>query len=161
MAIKAVILTCSDKGSQGGREDKSGKIVQEMLDPAIYQVAAYEVIPDEKDQIKERLINYCDILQADIVLTTGGTGFSLRDITPEATAEVMERPVPGLPEHMRAEGLKHTKKAVLSRGIAGLRGRTLIINLPGSSRGAKESLEAILEILPHAVRMIAGGGHGE
>ncbi len=157
--IKVAILTSSDKCSKGDREDKSGGLIKSMLDPKVYQIEAYDVIPDEKELIKEKLLRYCDKLKVDLVLTTGGTGFSLRDITPEATREVIEREVPGIPEAMRMEGFKITKRAVLSRGIAGLRGTTLIINLPGSSRGVKESLEVILNELPHSVLMIGGGGH--
>jgi molybdenum cofactor synthesis domain-containing protein len=157
--LNTVVLTISDKCSQGGREDKSGKIVQDMLDKNIYKIAKYEIIPDETDQIKEKLIGYADDLKVSLVLTTGGTGFSPRDITPEATKQVIEREVPGIPEAMRAEGFKKTKKAMLSRGVAGIRGNTLIINLPGSSRGAGESLGTIIDELPHAFKMLAGGGH--
>lgn len=157
--IKVAVLTCSDKCFKGGREDKSGKIIQEMLDSNTYQVVKYEIIPDEKDLIKEKIVDYCDKIKVDIVLTTGGTGFSPRDLTPEATKGVIEKEIPGMPEAMRAEGFKKTKRAMLSRGIAGIRGRSLIINLPGSSRGAQESLEVILEELPHGLDMIAGKEH--
>lgn len=157
--LKVAVLTCSDKCSQGGREDKSGKIVMDRLDKNVYEVVKYEIIPDEKNLIKEKLVYYCDELKVDIVLTNGGTGFSLRDVTPEATEEIIEKKVPGIPEAMRMEGFKKTKKAMLSRGIAGLRGKTLIINLPGSSRGALESMEVIIDELPHGLDMIVGREH--
>ena len=156
---KVVVLTISDKCSQGQREDKSGKIVQELAKNLPGEVVKYEIIPDEPQMIKARLIDYCDNLKVDLVLTTGGTGFTPRDFTPEATKEVIERDVPGIPEAMRVECLKLTKRAMLSRGVAGIRGRSLIINLPGSTKGAKESLEAILEGLPHGLDMIAEKEH--
>lgn len=155
----AAVLTISDKCSQGHREDKSGKIVQEIIKALPATVIKYEIIPDEPDMIKERLISYADTLKVDLVLTTGGTGFTARDFTPEATKEVIEREVPGIPEAMRTECLKITKKAMLSRAIAGIRGKTLIINLPGSSRGAQESLEAILDGLAHGLDMIMEREH--
>lgn len=155
---RIVVLTISDRCSRGEREDRSGKIVQELA-RNFGKIEIYEVIPDEPALIKEKLINYCDNLKVDLVLTNGGTGFTPRDFTPEATLEVIEREVPGIPEVMRIEGLKFTKRAMLSRGVAGIRGRTLIINLPGSSRGAKESLELILSELPHGLDMIAGKEH--
>ena len=158
-AYKTAVLTISDKCSQGQREDKSGKIVQEIIQKLPAQIIKYEIIPDEPEMIKERLINYCDNLKVDLVLTTGGTGFTPRDFTPEATKEVIDREVPGIPEAMRVECLKFTKRAMLSRAIAGIRGKTLIINLPGSSRGAKESLEAILDGLDHGLDMLAEKEH--
>ena len=157
--IKVAVLTISDKCSIGEREDKSGKIVKEMLPPDIYQLEKYEIIPDEPALIKEKIIYYCDELKVDLVLTDGGTGFTKRDNTPEATAEVIQKLVPGIPEAMRFEGFKKTKRAMLSRGIAGIRGITLIINLPGSSRGCKESLEVILDELPHGLDMLAEKEH--
>lgn len=156
---KVAVLTVSDKCSQGQREDKSGKIVQEIIKTLPATVIKYEIIPDEPDMIKERLISYADTLKVGLVLTTGGTGFTARDFTPEATKEVIEREVPGIPEAMRTECLKITKKAMLSRAIAGIRGKTLIINLPGSSRGAQESLEAILDGLAHGLDMIMEREH--
>lgn len=156
---KVAVLTISDKCSKGKREDKSGKIVQELVKNLPGEVIKYEIIPDEPDMIKEKLKSFCDDLKVDLVLTDGGTGFTSRDFTPEATKEVIEREVPGIPEAMRTECLKFTKRAMLSRAIAGIRKKTLIVNLPGSSRGAKESLEAILEGLPHGLDMIAGREH--
>ena len=157
--FKVAILTTSDKGSKGEREDKSGKIIMDLLKGGPFEIAHYEMIPDDLEMIKERLIKFCDELQVDLVLTTGGTGFSRRDNTPEATRAVIEKEVPGIPEAIRFEGWKKTKRAMLSRGIAGLRGETLIINLPGSSRGARESLEAIIAELPHGLEMFEGGEH--
>lgn len=156
---KVAVLTISDKCSKGQREDQSGKIVQELVKSLPAEVVRYEIIPDEPAMIKARLMDYADNLKVDLVLTNGGTGFTARDFTPEATKEVIEREVPGIPEAMRIEGLKFTKRAMLSRGVAGIRGKTLIVNLPGSSRGAKESLEAVLEGLPHGLDMIAGKEH--
>lgn len=153
------VLTISDKCSKGEREDKSGKIVQELVKGLPGEVVKYEIIPDEPALIKEKLVFYSDTIKADLVLTTGGTGFTARDFTPEATKEVIERDVPGIPEAMRTECLKFTKKAMLSRAVAGIRGKTLIINLPGSSRGAQESLEVILGGLAHGLDMIAERQH--
>ncbi len=156
---KIAVLTISDKCSKGEREDKSGKIVQELIKQVPAEIVKYEIIPDEPDLIKEKLINYCDNLKVDLVLTNGGTGFTARDFTPEATREVIEKEVPGIPEAMRTSCLRFTKRAMLSRAIAGIRNKTLIVNLPGSSQGAKESLEAILEALPHGLDMVLGKEH--
>lgn len=156
---KVAVLTISDKCSKGEREDKSGKVVQEIVKNLPGDVVKYEIIPDEPEMIKEKIIDYCDNLKADLVLTNGGTGFTARDLTPEATREVIEREVPGIPEAMRTECLGLTKRAMLSRSIAGIRGKSLIINLPGSTRGAKESMEAILEGLPHGLDMILEREH--
>ena len=156
---KVVVLTISDKCTKGQREDKSGKIVQDIVKNLPGEVVHYEIIPDEPEMIKEKLVHYCDVLKVDLVLTNGGTGFTARDFTPEATKEVIEREVPGIPEAMRTLCLSLTKRAMLSRAIAGIRKKSLIINLPGSSRGAKESLEAILEGLPHGLDMIAEREH--
>lgn len=153
------VLTISDKCSKGQREDKSGKIVQDLIKNLPGNVVKYEIIPDEPEIIKERLKNYCDELKVDLVLTDGGTGFTPRDNTPEATREVIEREVPGIPEAMRTLCLGITKKAMLSRGIAGIRGKSLILNLPGSYSGAKESLEAILDGLAHGLDMVIGREH--
>lgn len=156
---KVAVLTVSDKCSQGQREDKSGKIVQEVAKQLPAEIVKYEIIPDEPELIKQKLVDYCDNQKVDLVLTTGGTGFTERDRTPEATKQVIEKEVPGIPEAMRVGCLHLTKRAMLSRGISGIRAKTLIINLPGSSRGAKESLEAILEGLAHGLDMIAGKEH--
>lgn len=153
------VLTISDKCSSGQREDQAGKIAQEIIKNLPGEIVKYEIIPDEPEMIKAKLIDYSDNLKVDLVLTNGGTGFTKRDMTPEATREVIEREVPGIPEAMRFECFKSTKRAMLSRAIAGIRGKTLIINLPGSTRGAKESLEAILEALLHGLDMLAEKEH--
>lgn len=156
---KVVVLTISDKCSIGQREDKSGMIVQEIIKDLPGDVVKYEIIPDEPDMIIERLKYFSDTLKADLILTTGGTGFTERDFTPEATKKVIEKEVPGIPEAMRTECFRFTKRAMLSRAIAGIRGKSLIINLPGSSKGAKESLEVILGGLAHGLDMIVGREH--
>jgi molybdopterin adenylyltransferase len=153
-AMTAAVLTMSDKGSRGEREDLSGPAIVELVRGIGIEVTNYEVIPDEKALIKERLIHYSKLV--DIIFTTGGTGLSPRDVTPEATLEVIEREVPGMAETMRLEGLKKTRRAMLSRAVAGVRGRSLIINLPGSPKAIKEGLEAVLEVIPHAVEKIKG-----
>jgi len=157
--FKVAVLTISDKCSNGQREDESGKIVKKMIGNLPGEVIKYEIIPDEPEMIKQRLVDFCDNLKVDLILTNGGTGFTARDLTPEATREVIEREVPGIPEAMRTECLKLTKRAMLSRSIAGIRGKTLIINLPGSTRGAKESMEVILDGLPHGLDMILEKEH--
>ena len=158
-SFKAAVLTSSDRCSRGEAADESGKLAAGLLRTVGAVIVAGAVVPDEPEAIKARLLSYCDELKADVVITTGGTGFGRRDVTPEATAQVIERAIPGLPELMRAEGLKKTRKAALSRGIAGIRGDTIIINLPGSPKAVKESLEAVLDLIPHALEMLRGGGH--
>ncbi len=157
--IKSAILTVSDSCSQHKREDVSGQTIKNLLGDDKFEICEYKIVADEQLSIKEALIYFADELKADIVLTTGGTGFGPRDVTPEATADVCQKMVPGLTELMRSEGLKHTKKAILSRGSAGIRENTLIINLPGSPKAVKESLEVILDVLGHAVEMMRGAGH--
>lgn len=132
--IKVAILTASDKGARGEREDKSAAIIREML-AGLGEVIAYDVVADERQLLAAKMREFCDLTRADLVLTTGGTGFSPRDVTPEATREVIEREVPGLPEAMRAASLKVTPQAMLSRAVAGIRGQTLIVNLPGALKG--------------------------
>lgn len=157
--IKVAILTVSDSCSKGQREDVSGQTIRNMLSADKFEICGYKVVADEQQSISEELVNFADVLSADIVLTTGGTGLGPRDVTPEATASVCQKMVPGLAETMRSEGLKKSRNAVLSRAVAGIRENTLIINLPGSPKAVKESLEAILNVLDHAVDMMAGLGH--
>lgn len=156
---KVAVLTISDRCHEGKREDKSGKVVQDIIRNLPAEVVIYEIVPDEPEIIKEKLKSYADNLKVDLVLTNGGTGFTARDLTPEATREIIEREVPGIPEAMRVECLKFTKRAMLSRAVAGIRGKTLIINLPGSTKGAGESLEAILDGLAHGLDMLANKEH--
>jgi molybdopterin adenylyltransferase len=153
--ISAAILTLSDKGSAGQREDLAGPLIREMIAGMGATTEYYEVIPDEKGLIKEKLIDYS--MKVDLVLTTGGTGLSPRDVTPEATREVIDKEIPGIAEAMRSAGLQKTKRAMLSRAVAGVRGNTLIINLPGSPKAVKEGLEAVMDVIPHAVEKIKGG----
>jgi len=150
------ILTISDRGSRGEREDLSGPVIRELVSKVGGEVRQYDIVPDEKEIIAQRLKEWADVLRLDLVLTTGGTGLTPRDVTPEATREVIERPAPGFSEAMRQEGLKKTPLSMLSRGISGVRARTLIINLPGSPRGVRESLEVILPALPHAIETLRG-----
>lgn len=153
---KTGILIMSDKGSRGEREDGSGQQIRKMLADQGFQFDYYDIIPDEEEIIKEKLIYACDQLELDIVFTSGGTGFSSRDVTPEATLEVIQRLTPGIPEAIRFYGLQKTPKAMLSRAVAGMRGKTLIINLPGSVKGVRESIEAILPALGHGLDIIIG-----
>lgn len=157
--ITVCVLTLSDKGSRGEREDTSGPAIKEMVAAIGAEVRHYEIIPDEEELLKERLIHFSDDPKerVDLIITTGGTGLSPRDITPEATAKVIEREVPGIAEAMRAEGLRKTSSAMLSRAMAGVRGETLIINLPGSPRAVRENLGVVLDAIEHAVEKIKGG----
>ncbi len=157
--IKVAILTVSDSCSKGQREDVSGQTIRNMLSADKFEICRYKVVADEHQRITRELVNFADVVNPDIVLTTGGTGLGPRDVTPEATAAVCQKMVPGLAETMRLEGLKKSRNAVLSRGVVGIRENTLIINLPGSPKAVKESLEAILNVLDHAVDMMAGLGH--
>ena len=157
--IEVAVLTASDRCSRGEAADESGKLISEMVKTIGGRTVARDMVPDEIPAIKKKLLHYCDRLKVNVVITTGGTGFSGRDVTPEATGGVIEKNIPGLSELMRAEGLKKTKKAVLSRGICGIRKNTIIINLPGSPKAVKESLEAILDLIPHSLEMLKGGGH--
>jgi molybdopterin adenylyltransferase len=153
--MKVGILTVSDKGARGEREDRSGPAVREMIETAGGEVARTKIVPDERDDIRAVLIAWSDE-GLELILTTGGTGFSPRDWTPEATKSVIEREAPGLPEAMRRAGAEKTPTAMLSRAAAGIRGSTLIVNLPGSEKAARESLAAILPALPHGVDILKG-----
>ncbi len=152
--IAAAILTLSDRGFRGERQDTAGPLIRDMLKTLDANTVHYEIIPDEKELIKEKLIGYST--SVDLIITTGGTGLSPRDLAPDATLEVIDRQIPGIPEAMRMAGLGKTKRAMLSRAVAGVRGTTLIINLPGSPRAVKEGLEAIMDVIPHAIEKIKG-----
>ncbi len=154
--MRVAILTLSDKGSRGERVDESGPALSAWLTERSAHIVAAAVIADELEQIAEMLVTWSDADSADLILTTGGTGVSPRDVTPEATTQVVERLIPGLGELMRFKSLEKTPMASLSRAVAGIRHRTLIINLPGSPRGAVENLEAVWPTLPHAIAKIRG-----
>ncbi|MBF8267435.1 MAG: mog [Dehalococcoidia bacterium] len=148
------VLTVSDMGAKGQREDTSGQTIKDILVPLGFSIARYEIVPDEREIISARLSEWADGGEVDLLLTTGGTGLGPRDVTPEATLAVIQRPVPGIPEAMRQGGLRHTPLAMLSRAAAGIRGSCLIINLPGSPRAVQEGLEAIIEVIPHALETL-------
>jgi len=153
--IRVGILTVSDRSASGEREDKTHEAIREVLTEG-FEVAAYEVVPDVPAQIRRVLRLWTDQMGLDLILTNGGTGLAPRDHTPEATREVLDKEVPGIVELMRVEGFKKTPLAALSRGVAGVRKRTLIINLPGSPEGAADSLRAVLPVIPHAVEVLTG-----
>ncbi len=154
--IKIGILTISDKGSRGEREDLSEKVIEEVIRKINGEVKYYQIIPDEKDIIQAELIKAVDKLHLDLILTTGGTGLGKRDVTPEATLAIIEKEVLGISEIIRSESFKKTNRAILSRGVAGIRKESLIINLPGSPKGVRESLEIVLEALPHGIEILKG-----
>lgn len=161
MAYTAAIITVSDKGARGERIDTAGPALAAMLQTEGYEVIYTSIVPDEEADIRQQLIKCTDELRASLVLTTGGTGFSPRDITPETTRAVIERETPGLPELMRAESMKITPHGCLSRSAAGIRGRSLIVNLPGSEKGAGENLAAILKPLQHGLKMLLSEGSAD
>jgi molybdopterin adenylyltransferase len=150
------ILTLSDKGARGERQDTSGAAIGELLAPLGASIRRVEILPDDLESIAETLSAWSDSGELDLIVTTGGTGLAPRDVTPEATLRVVDRLAPGLAELMRAEGLRHTPMAALSRAVVGMRGRTLIINLPGSEKGVRENLSVLLPLLPHAVETQRG-----
>ena len=153
--FKVGIITASDKGSRGEREDVSGREIVDLLH-GLAEVASYLVVPDEKEVLSAQMIHMADSLGVDLILTTGGTGLSPRDVTPEATLAVIDRLVPGIPEAMRAASMRITDRAMLSRAVAGTRGRTLIINLPGSPKAVKECLAVVLPVLEHGLAILSG-----
>ena len=161
MAFSAAVITISDKGYRGERVDTSGPNLVSILKEKGYDVVYTGIVPDEKEIIKAELIKCSDELGIALVLTTGGTGFSPRDITPEATMEVVERPTPGIPEAMRAESMKITPKGCLSRSAAGIRRRSLIINLPGSKKASQENILAVIDPVEHGLEMLLGEGSAD
>lgn len=159
--ISVGILTVSDRSYRGEREDLSGPLIREMVTEHLKAKVELEaVVPDNADIIKGTLMVWTDEVGLDLIITTGGTGFAPRDVTPEATRAVIEREAPGLAEVMRAEGLKATPHAMLSRAVCGIRGRTLIVNLPGSPKAVRENLETILPAIPHGIELLKGGKGG-
>ena len=154
--FSAGIITVSDRSSQGVREDLSGPAIVTLLSGVTIDVRHTLIIPDEKDKIKEAIKQWADIENLDLIITTGGTGVSPRDVTPDATLEVIDRQLPGMAEAMRHQSMQITPYAMISRAIAGIRGRSLIVNLPGSPKGAKENLDVILPALKHAIEKIKG-----
>ena len=148
------VLTVSTSGYHGQREDTSGQAIKEMLTAPDYGVVHYEIVPDEKETIARRMAQWADDPEVDLILSTGGTGLGPRDVTPEACLSIIDREVPGLAETMRAETLKFTPMAMLSRSVAGIRGNTLIITLPGSPKGVRETLDVVKPVLPHALELL-------
>ncbi|MBW6519396.1 MAG: MogA/MoaB family molybdenum cofactor biosynthesis protein [Desulfoarculaceae bacterium] len=155
--FSCAVLTMSDKGARGERVDTSGAALQEILREEGYQLRAYKMVPDQVEAITETLIQWVDQDKIDLILTTGGTGVSPSDVTPEAMREIIEKEIPGMAEAMRAASLLKTPHAVLSRAMVGIRGRSLIINLPGSQKASRENIEVLLPALPHALDKIQGG----
>lgn len=158
MAITAAVITVSDKGSRGERIDTSGPNLCAVLRDRGYEIVYTSLVPDEKEDIQRELLHAADSIGANLILTTGGTGFSPRDITPEATLPLLERLTPGIPEAMRAESMRITPKGCLSRSVAGIRHRSLIINLPGSKKAAEENLLAVLDPIVHGIEILTGEG---
>ncbi len=156
MTFHAAVLTVSDSGAAGEREDTSGVLVREMLESAGFAVTRYEIVPDSQMKVEETLRRWADGGEVGLIVTTGGTGLAPRDVTPEATKEVIDYEVPGIAEAMRTEGLKKTPMSMISRAIAGVRGNVLIINLPGSPKSVRENLAVVLPVLQHALELLAG-----
>ena len=153
---RAAIITASDSGYRGEREDLSGPVIKEILEREGYEVISMDILPDDQVMLAGKLQEIADSEKAELILTTGGTGFSERDVIPEATEEVIERKVPGIPEAIRAYSMTITKRAMLSRATAGIRGKTLIVNLPGSPKAVRESLEYIIDALAHGLEILSG-----
>jgi len=159
MLWKVGLLSASDKGSRGEREDTSAQVIRELVEEELEgEIVDYRIVPDEQDEIMAALIEMSDYFQADLVLTTGGTGLGLRDVTPEATLKVADRTVPGMADAMRAASMPRTRRAMLFRGVCAIRGRTLIVNLPGDPKGVHEVLMAIMDVLPAALLQVKGLG---
>ncbi|MDT2192155.1 MogA/MoaB family molybdenum cofactor biosynthesis protein [Paenibacillus larvae] len=157
MSWKVAILTASDRGFRGEREDTSAQVIRELVEEEIQgEIIEYRVVPDEMDEIMAALIEMTDYHKADLILTTGGTGLGPRDVTPEATVSVIDREAPGFAEAMRMKSVEKTPRAMLSRAVCGIRGNTLIVNLPGSPKGVHENLAVIIEQLPHALGILSG-----
>lgn len=156
MAYRVAIITLSDKGARGERVDRSGPVIEEMVTEAGYAVVEKQLLSDDRQALTDALIDICDNNRADLILTTGGTGFSRRDNAPEATLDAIERQVPGISEAMRINGLQYTNRSMLSRGVSGIRKYTLIINLPGSPRAVRENLGYVLPALDHGIAMLVG-----
>ncbi len=154
--ISAGIITVSDKGSQGKREDLSGPAIAEMLVGAAIEIKSTIIIPDEKDEIKNAIVDFSDVKKLDLILTTGGTGVSPRDLTPDATLEVIDKQIPGMAEAMRHQSMLITPHAMISRAVAGIRGKSMILNLPGSPKSVRENLAVVLPALKHAIEKIKG-----
>ena len=153
---RVAIITSSDTGYRGEREDLSGPVIKEIVEREGYEVVSMDILPDDQVMLAGKLQEIADSEKAELILTTGGTGFSERDVTPEATEEVIERKVPGIPEAIRAYSMTITKRAMLSRATAGIRGKTLIVNLPGSPKAVRESLEYIIDALAHGLEILSG-----
>lgn len=159
MDYKAAVITVSDKCSSGERVDTSGPAVAQMLSDAGFRVVYTGIVPDERHEISAEFIKCAYELEADLIISTGGTGLSARDVTPDATRDVISREIPAIPQAMLHYSLQITPRAMLSRAVAGIRGKSLIINLPGSEKAARENLTAVIGVLEHALQMLAGGGH--
>ncbi len=156
------ILTISDRSSRGERPDEGGPLIAQIIGETLkWDCSLTQIVPDDLDRIRDTLVEWCDSDRADLILTTGGTGFAPRDVTPEATKSVIEREVPGIPEALRSASLRITQHAMLSRAVAGIRKRSLIINLPGNPKAIRENLDVLIPILPHAVELIRGDEKSE
>jgi molybdenum cofactor biosynthesis protein MoaC len=160
-SLRGAVIVTSDSISSGKKSDRSGKLIVDRLQREGVEVVDYTIIPDDPEEIQRQLIHYADEVEVDLILTTGGTGFSKRDFSPEATKKVIEREAPGVSEAMRGFGQERTPYSMLSRGTAGIRGSTVIVNLPGSSKGVSDSLDALFPALLHSFKILRGGGHAE